>query len=320
MRVMRAKDARRKIADACGGLGWASIVFSAASILVLAASAGAQEAANVGALSGTLKKVKDSGTIALGYRESSLPFSYLNRRQQPIGYSIDLCREIVEDVSAELDGMEIKITFTPVTPDNRLQKVASGEIDLECGSTTGNVQRRKEVAFSPIFFVAGTKLMVPKSSSISSYRDLAGKTAVVTSGTTNEAALRALSDKQKLGITIITAPDHAQSLEMLASGKAAAFATDDVLLYGFIATAKNASDMKVVGEYLSYDPYGLVFRRDDPAFAAVVERTFARMASERRLAELYNKWFLRRLPTRETLNLPMSPQLEEVFRMLGQPE
>jgi len=216
--------------------------------------------------------------------------------------------------------MEIKITFAPVTPDNRLQKVASGEIDLECGSTTGNVQRRKEVAFSPIFFVAGTKLMVPKSSSISSYRDLAGKTAVVTSGTTNEAALRALSDKQKLGITIITTPDHAQSLQMLASGKAAAFATDDVLLYGFIATAKNASDMKVVGEYLSYDPYGLVFRRDDPAFATVVERTFTRMASERRLAELYNKWFLRRLPTGETLNLPMSPQLEEVFRMLGQPE
>jgi glutamate/aspartate transport system substrate-binding protein len=320
MRVMRAKDARRKIARRHGGLGWGRIFFSAASLLVLAASANGQEAANVGALSGALKKIKDSGTIVLGYRESSLPFSYLNRRQQPIGYSIDLCREIVEDVSAELDGMEIKITFTPVTPDNRLQKVASGEIDLECGSTTANVQRRKEVAFSPIFFVAGTKLMVPKSSSISSYRDLAGKTAVVTSGTTNEAALRALSDKQKLGITIVTAPDHAQSLEMLISGKAAAFATDDVLLYGFIATAKNATDMKVVGEYLSYDPYGLVFRRDDPAFAAVVERTFARMASERRLAELYNKWFLRRLPTGETLNLPISPQLEEVFRMLGQPE
>jgi len=296
------------------------MVFSAASLLVLAASADGQEAANVGALSGTLKKIKDSGTIALGYRESSLPFSYLNRRQQPIGYSIDLCREIVEDVSAELDGMEIKITFIPVTPENRLQKVASGEIDLECGSTTANVQRRKEVAFSPIFFVAGTKLMVPKSSSVRSYRDLAGKTAVVTSGTTNEAALRTLSDKQKLGIRIITAPDHAQSLEMLASGKADAFATDDVLLYGFIAMAKNASDMKVVGEYLSYDPYGLVYRRDDPAFAAVVERTFTRMASERRLAELYNKWFLRRLPTGQTMNLPISPQLEELFRVLGQPD
>ena len=320
MRVTRATYARRETAAERSLLGWPRIVFAAASILLLAAPANAQESANVAALSGTLKKVKDTGTITLGYRESSLPFSYLNRRQQPIGYSIDLCREIVEDVSAELDGMEIKITFAPVTPDNRLQKVASGEINLECGSTTGNVQRRKEVAFSPIFFVAGTKLMVPKSSSISSYRDLAGKTAVVTSGTTNEAALRALSDKQKLGITIITTPDHAQSLEMLASGKAAAFATDDVLLYGFIATAKDANNMKVVGEYLSYDPYGLVFRRDDPAFATVVERTFTRMASERRLAELYNKWFLRRLPTGETLNLPMSPQLEEVFRMLGQPE
>ena len=320
MRVMRASCASRRTADASNGLGWPRIVFTAAFVLVLAAPANAQEAANVGALSGTLKKVKDTGTITLGYRESSSPFSYLNRRQQPIGYSIDLCREIVEDVSTELDGMEIKIAFAPVTPANRLQKVTSGEIDLECGSTTGNVQRRKEVAFSPIFFVAGTKLMVPKSSSVRSYRDLAGKTAVVTSGTTNEAALRTLSDKQQLGITIITAPDHAQSLEMLASGKADAFATDDVLLYGFIATAKNASDMKVVGEYLSYDPYGLVYRRDDPAFAAVVERTFTRMASERRLAELYNKWFLRRLPTGETLNLPMSPQLEEVFRMLGQPE
>jgi glutamate/aspartate transport system substrate-binding protein len=320
MRVIRARYARRETADARSVLGWPGIVFAAASILILATPANAQESANVGTLSGTLKKVKDTGTITLGYRESSLPFSYLNRRQQPIGYSIDLCREIVEDVSTELDGLEIKITFAPVTPANRLQKVASGEIDLECGSTTGNVQRRKEVAFSPIFFVAGTKLMVPKSSSVSSYRDLAGKTAVVTSGTTNEAALRTLSDKQKLGITIITAPDHAQSLEMLASGKADAFATDDVLLYGFIAMAKNASDMKVVGEYLSYDPYGLVYRRDDPAFAAVVERTFTRMASERRLAELYNKWFLRRLPTGETLNLPMSPQLEEVFRMLGQPE
>jgi glutamate/aspartate transport system substrate-binding protein len=317
---MRAKHAGKQMAHAPSLRRWPAIVLIAAPIIILAATANTQEAANVGARSGTLKKIKDTGTITLGYRESSLPFSYLNRRQQPIGYSIDLCREIVGDVSTELDGMEIKIAFTPVTPANRLQKVASGEIDLECGSTTGNVQRRKEVAFSPIFFIAGTKLMVPKSSSVNSYRDLAGKTAVVTSGTTNEAALLALSDKQKLGITIITAPDHAQSLETLASGKAAAFATDDVLLYGFIATAKNAAGMKVVGEYLSYDPYGLVYRRDDPAFAALVEHTFARMAGERRLAELYNKWFLRRLPTGETLNLPMSPQLEEVFRMLGQPE
>jgi glutamate/aspartate transport system substrate-binding protein len=293
----------------------AATVFLAAPLY-----AQAQEAADVGALVGTLKKVKETGSITLGYRESSLPFSYLNRRQQPIGYSIDLCREIVEDLSIELDGMDIKIASAPVTPANRLQKIVSGEIDLECGSTTANTERRKEVAFSPIFFVAGTKLMVPKSSPVRSYRDLAGRTVVVTAGTTNEAALRALVQKQKLQITIVSAADHAQSLDVLAAGKADAFATDDVLLYGFIATSAQAKDMMVVGEYLSYDPYGLAYRREDPAFAALVERTFARIAAERRLAELYNKWFLRRLPTGETLGLPMSAQLAEIFRMLGEPE
>jgi glutamate/aspartate transport system substrate-binding protein len=296
-----------------------SLAFAVGLSALLPLAAGAQEP-EVAPLSGTLKKIKSTGTITLGYRESSLPFSYLNRRQQPIGYSVDLCREVVEEAAVELDGMEIKTALLPVTPGDRLEKVKSGEIDLECGSTTNNVQRQKEVAFSPIFFVAGTKLMVPKSSAIRSYRDLAGKTAVVTAGTTNEAALRTLSDKQKLDIRIITARDHMQSLQMLVDGQAAAFATDDVLLYGFIATNNAASNLMVVGEYLSYDPYGLVFRREDPAFAAVVERAFTRMASERRLVELYNKWFLRRLPTGETLNLPMSPQLEEIFRILGQPE
>jgi glutamate/aspartate transport system substrate-binding protein len=293
-------------------------VFTLLSSAILPAHA--QEAVDVGALAGTLKKVKETGAITLGYRESSLPFSYLNRRNQPIGYAMDLCREIVEDVSTELDGMEIRIAFGLVTPANRLRKVASGEVDLECGSTTANTERRREVAFSPIFFIAGTKLMVPKSSSVRSYRDLSGKTAVVTAGTTNEAALRTLADKQKLGISIVTAADHAQSLDMLVSGQADAFATDDVLLYGFIATNEKAKNMMVVGDYLSYDPYGLAYRRDDPAFAGVVERTFGRIAGERRLAELYNKWFLRRLPTGETLNLPMSAQLSEIFRMLGEPE
>jgi ABC-type amino acid transport substrate-binding protein len=285
----------------------------------LASPAAAQDA-SLGALSGTLQKIKTTGTITLGYRESSLPFSYLNHRQQPIGYSMDLCREVVEEAATELDGMDIKIALAPVTSADRFDKVKSGAVDLECGSTTNNLQRQKEMAFSPVFFVAGTKLMVPKDSSVKSYRDLAGKTAVVTAGTTNEGALRTLSDKQKLGINIVTARDHAQSFAMLAAGKADAFATDDVLLYGIIATEPGAHDMKVVGEYLSYDPYGLVYRRDDPGFAAVVERAFTRMAAERRLAELYNKWFIRRLPTGETLDLPMSPQLEEIFQVLGQPE
>jgi glutamate/aspartate transport system substrate-binding protein len=277
-------------------------------------------AQDVSELAGTLKKIHDTGTIALGYRESSLPFSYLNKRQQPIGYSIDLCREIVEEASTELDGMDIKIALAPVNAANRLDKVKSGAVDLECGSTTSNLQRQKEVAFSPVFFVAGTKLMVPNASLVQSYRDLAGKIVVVTSGTTNEAALRTLSDKQRLRINIVTSPDHAQSVAMLAAGRADAFATDDVLLYGFIASDPAARDMKVVGDYLSYDPYGLGYRRDDPSFAAVVERTFARMAAERRLEELYNKWFMHRLPTGETLNLPMSPQLTEIFQVLGAPE
>jgi len=318
MRARQRLCVVRKVPGAHRIRGWSAVIFVAACLLVTAVPATAQEAANLAALSGTLKKVKRTGTITLGYRESSLPFSYLNRRQQPIGYAIDICREIVEDVSAELDGMDIKIVFTPVTPADRLQKVALGEIDIECGSTTANVQRRKDVAFSPIYFVAGTKLLVPKLSPIRSYRDLDGKITVVTANTTNEAALRGLSDRQKLGITLITAPEHSQSLDMLVSGKADAFAADDVLLYGFVATVRNASDMKIVGEFLSYDPYGLVYRRDDPAFAAVVERTFMRIAGERRLAELYNKWFLRRLPTGETLNLPISRQLEEIFRTMGE--
>jgi glutamate/aspartate transport system substrate-binding protein len=271
-------------------------------------------------LAGTLKKLKETGAITLGYRESSLPFSYLNRRSQPIGYSIDLCREIVEDVSTELDGMEIRIAFAPVTPANRLQKVASGEIDLECGSTTANFERKKEVAFSPIFFIAGTKLLVPRSSRITSYRDLRGKTAVVTAGTTNEAAVRAISDKQHLGIKLVIGKDHAESFGMLKEGKADAFATDDVLLYGLVATTKSSDQYHVVGDYLSFDPYGLTYRNDDPDFAAVVDRTFSRLARSRELVQLYNKWFQKRLPTGERLDLPMSPQLEEIFRVQGVPE
>jgi glutamate/aspartate transport system substrate-binding protein len=295
---------------------WAVLTIA---VVAAAAPALAQDRP-VGALSGTLKKIKDTGTITLGYRENSLPFSYLNKRAQPIGYSLDLCREIIEAASTELDGMDIKIALVPVTSTDRLAKVQAGQIDLECGSTTNNLQRQKDVAFSPIFFVAGTKLMVPKTSTIASYRDLARKIVVVTAGTTNEAALRTLSDKQKLGINIVTARDHADSFAVLEAGKADAFSTDDVLLYGIIATEPRAHDMKVVGEYLSYDPYGLVFRRGDPDFAAVVNGAFTRMAEERRLIELYNKWFLHRLPTGETLNLPMSPQLEEIFRVLGTPE
>jgi glutamate/aspartate transport system substrate-binding protein len=271
-------------------------------------------------LTGTLKRIKDSATVRLGYRASSIPFSYLNKLHEPIGYSIDLCNEVVKEIANELEGVEIGVSYKLVRAETRIPAVRSGEIDLECGSTTANFERKKEVAFSPIFFIAGTKLLVPRSSSITSYRDLRDKTVVVTAGTTNEAAVRAISDKQHLGIKILLGKDHDESFAMLKEGKADAFATDDVLLYGLVATTKTADQYHVVGEYLSYDPYGLMYRKDDPDFAAIVDRTFSRLAQSRELVQLYNKWFQQRLPTGETLDLPMSPQLEEIFRVEGVPE
>lgn len=291
-------------------------LFAAALIgpLLLICSADAQE------LTGTLKKIKDSKTITLGYRASSIPFSYLNRPGDPIGYSIDLCAAVADETAKELQGVEVAVKYKKVTAETRISAVLSGEIDLECGSTTANFQRKKEVSFSPIFFIAGTKLLLPRSSRISSYRDLLDKTVVVTAGTTNEAAVRAISDKQKLAINVIIGSDHAESFAMLKEGKADAFATDDVLLYGLVATTKSGDQYHVVGEYLSYDPYGLMYRKDDPDFAAVVDRTFSRLAQSRELVQLYNKWFQQRLPTGERLDLPMSPQLEEIFRLQGVPE
>ena len=282
--------------------------------LLATTGTGAQE------LTGTLKKVKDSKTVTLGYRESSIPFSYVNKAGEPIGYSMDLCSAVVDEVSKELEGIEIAVNYKKVTAETRIPAVRSGEVDIECGSTTANFERKKEVAFSPIFFVAGTKLLVPLSSDITSYRDLRDKTVVVTAGTTNEAAVRAISDKQHLGIKFLVGKDHAESFAMLKEGKADAFATDDVLLYGLVATTKSGDQYHVVGEYLSYDPYGLMYRKDDPEFGAIVDRTFSRLAQSRELVQLYNKWFQQRLPTGETLDLPMSPQLEEIFRVEGVPD
>jgi len=291
-------------------------LLSAATLVALALISGTQAQE----LTGTLKKIKESKTVTLGYRESSIPFSYVTRTGDAIGYSIDLCNAVVDDVTTELEGLEIAVKYRKVTAESRIAAVRSGEIDLECGSTTANFERKKLVAFSPIFFIAGTKLLVPRDSAITSYRDLRGKTVVVTAGTTNEAAVRAISDKQKLGIKLLIGADHNQSFQMLTEGKADAFATDDVLLYGLVATTKSGDRYHVVGDYLSYDPYGLMYRKDDPDFGAVVDHTFSRLAQSRELVQLYNKWFQQRLPTGETLDLPMSPQLEEVFRVEGVPD
>ena len=271
-------------------------------------------------LGGTLKKAHDTGTVVIGYRESSIPFSYLNSGGAPIGYSIDLGRAIVEAMSSELNGQILKIKFVPVTSDSRIAAVKNGAVDLECGSTTNNTERQKEVAFSPIIFVAGTKLMVKRGSPIQSFRDLNGRSVVVTAGTTNEQAMRKLAEKFGLHFSLVVAKDHEESYQQLASGKVDAFAGDDVLLYGFIAEHQAGNDLVVIGDFLSYDPYGIMYRKDDPELADLVNRVFREMAGSRDLEYTYDRWFLKKLPGGETLNLPMSPQLDEIFRALGAPD
>lgn len=271
-------------------------------------------------LTGTLKKIRDSGTVTIGYRASSIPFSYLNAGGRPIGYSIDVCLEIVDDARDALGIDDVKIEYVPVTPENRIDMVASGKVDLECGSTTSNLERQKRVAFSPVIFVSGTKLMVRRPVKIRSYLDLKGKTVAVTSGTTNQAAMKVLSDKRKLDIRFVVAKDHAESFALVEKGGVDAFATDDALLYGLIARSGHAADFQVVGDFLSYEPYGIMYRKGDPEFDAVVKGAFERLATSRELEQNYNKWFLRKLPDGERLNLPMSAQLRSIFEILGLPQ
>ena len=267
-------------------------------------------------LSPTLANIKKTQVVRLGYRESSPPFSFLDHSNRPIGYSLELCEAIVEEIGVEVDDANLKVEYVKVTSDDRIPAVTDNKIDLECGSTTANAERAKLVAFSPLMFVAGTKLMVPKASTISAPTDLKGKTVVVTKGTTNEQAMHNIDKKFSLGLNIVVSPDHEQSYQTLVDGKADAFATDDILLYGLIARHKAQAQFKVTGEYLSYDPYGIMFRKGEPQLKAVVERAFRKLGSGRDLMPLYNKWFVGRLPTGEKLGVSISPQLEEAFKAL----
>src|SRR3954468_16570811 len=296
----------RMLLIAAGGL------LLAASLLATGAVA---QTASEG-LSPTLANIKKNGVVRLGYRESSPPFSFLDPSNRPIGYSLELCEAVVEEIGTEVDNANLKIEYVKVTSDDRIPAVTGNKIDLECGSTTANAERAKLVAFSPLMFVAGTKLMVPKASTISAPADLKSKTVVVTKGTTNEQAMHNVDKKYSLGLNIITASDHEQSYQMLVDGKADAFATDDILLYGLIARHKAQAQFKGVGDYLSYDPYGIMFRKGEPQFAAVVDRTFRKLGSGRDLIPLYNKWCVSRLPTGEKLNVAISPQLEEAFKSM----
>ena len=281
---------------------------------LLAAPAFAQE------LTGTLKKVKDSGTITIGHRETSVPFSYLDEKQQPIGYSMDLCMAIVEEVKKELMMPTLMVKYNPVTSQTRIPLMSNGTVDIECGSTTNNLTRQKQVAFAPVTFVTGTKLLAKKSSKIKSYKDLKNKTVVVTQGTTNERVIKALSDKENLNIKFLNAKDHAESFLTVESGRAVAFSMDDVLLYGLIAKAKKPKDFEVIGDYLSYDPYGIMFRKNDSDFAVVANRALSKLMASGEINKIYDRWFVDKLPSGEVIGMPMSPLLKAGFQLQALPE
>jgi glutamate/aspartate transport system substrate-binding protein len=299
---------------------WLSLLF-----FLLASSVLAQTEDAPVELTGTLAKVRAASAITVAYRESSVPFSYLSARSEPIGYSIELCKKLAEAIGDAV-GRELAIQWTPVTSETRIAAIASGRADLECGSTTNNLERQKQVAFSPVIFVAGTKLLVKRGSPIRSYRNLAGKTVVVTSGTTNEKAMQEIARRFKIDFKIIQQKDHSQSYAHLVDGKADAFATDDVLLYGLLAQHQAKKDYQVVGEFLSYDPYGIMFRKGDAQLAELVKRAFHDLAEDGEIERQYKRWFLQRLPAPpgqagQSLDLPMSPQLETLIRaMAARPE
>ncbi|MCJ2013209.1 amino acid ABC transporter substrate-binding protein [Methylobacterium sp. J-076] len=290
--------------------------------LVVLALCAAGPARAVEVLTGTLKSAAGRGEIVIGYRESSIPFSFVEGKRadgtpRVVGYAIDLCGEVVEDVQKAI-GRPLKVRYEPVTPDTRIAAVAGGKVDLECGSTTANAARRRQVAFSPVDFISATKLLVRKGSPVASYRDLAGRTVVVTSGTTNEGILRDLLARLKIAAQVVTAPDHAASFAMVKEGKADAFALDDILLYGLIATdPADGPSYTVLPDKLSYEPYGIMFRKDDPEMAALVAATFTRLAESRELRWTYERWFLRRLPNGERLDVPMSDDLRVSFQLMG---
>jgi glutamate/aspartate transport system substrate-binding protein len=317
---MAGRSLLRRAAGLVATLGGVGAVALAFLVLLAPGAASAQSSSQAPiALTGTLAKVRESGRITLGYRESSIPFSFVASRGEPVGYSIDLCKLLV-DAIGDAVGRTLEIRWQPVTPATRLVAVASGQVDLECGSTTHNREREAQVAFSPTIFVSGTTLLVRKGSPIRSFRDLGDRRVVVTAGTTNEGAMRQLAARFGIAMSLVAATDHAAAFQQLVQGQADAFATDDVLLHGLIAQRGLQDQYVVVGDFLSYEPYAIVFRRDDAPLARLVDDTFRQLAADGEIERRYERWFLHRLPgTGVSLDMPMSAQLTELLRALAAP-
>ncbi len=288
-----------------------SVLMASMAAAVLLAATGAQAA-------DTLAKIAESGKITLAYRESSVPFSYLEGPGKPIGFSVELSNAVVEAVKKKLNKPNLQVALMPVTSQNRIPLITNGTIDLECGSTTNNTARGKDVAFAINHFYTGTRLLVKKSSKIKDYADLAKKTVASTTGTTNVLVMRKYNIEKNLGMNIVLGKDHADSFLLLESDRAAAFAMDDILLFGLIANAKTPSDFEVVGESLQVEPYACMRPTADTGLKNVVDDPLAAMMKSGEFETLYDKWFMRPIPPGGLpLNLPMSPKLKENLKVLS---
>ena len=284
----------------------------AAVLLPLAGSPGA----SAQELTGTLKKIKETGSITLGVRDSSVPFSYLDDKQQPVGYAIDICLKIVEAVKQELKLPALKVNMNPVTSATRIPLMANGTIDLECGSTTNNADRQKQVAFTNTYFLTASKFVSKTASKLNSIDALKGKTVVSTSGTTNIRQLNEANTARKLGLNIMTAKDHAESFLLLETNRAAAFVMDDVLLASLVASSKEPGAYTISTDAFSMpEPYAIMLRKDDAPFKTLVDRATAELYASPEGITLYNRWFTQPIPPRNlNLNLPMAPVLSRAFK------
>ncbi len=264
---------------------------------------------------GTLQKIKESGTIVVGHRDSSIPFSYISDDpNQPIGYAHDLEMKVVEAVKEKLNMPDLKIRYNLITSQTRIPLVQNGTVDFECGSTTNNEERQKQVAFSNGFFEIGTRLLTKTDSGIKDFEDLKGKTLVTTAGTTSERYIRQYNDEKKMNTNIISAKDHGEGFLMLENGRADAFMMDDVLLAGEKAKAKNPNDWVIVGTPQSFEIYGCMMRKDDPEFKAVVDEALANVFKSGEINSIYDKWFLNPIPPKNVnLNFEMSDNLKALI-------
>jgi glutamate/aspartate transport system substrate-binding protein len=263
---------------------------------------------------GTLKKIKDSGSITIGHRDASLPFSYYDDKQQPIGYAMDLCAKIVDAVKAELKMPNLKTNYQLVTSANRIPLMANGTIDLECGSTTNNVARQEQVWFTMTHFVTANRWVAKKSAKLKSLQDLKGKTIVSTAGTTNIKQITEINAAQNLGMNIISANGHPEAFQMVETGRAVAFVMDDILLAGLVAQSRSPKDYDISSVALSVEPYGIMLRKDDKAFKEVADKALSQVYKSGQINAIYSKWFQKPVPPKNVnLNLPMSPALKKVM-------